>query len=633
MLFPSAVPLQIIDSQFILLSGLLAAALNRWFYRGKRPSALAGLVLGAEIEILRMYFVLALPRDGLPVVYLAVKTYALQLVAFAGIGLALCFGIIGWISGSRWKMRLRASRKEMSIERRFQLWLTVLVMFFFSCGLGLNYYIQTRLALEEAILNLEMQQLMFSADYGGKENAGWDIAALKDKLTTLGFSTGIIYTLVDQEQGTCYCRFDGYEEPITDPCMETLLPMIREHADGAPFSSRWIPGLQNTGFEIEQNSMCASVRLGDSYYLLISMRNKDIYEDRAFHLMESIFLQALFFSGLYLLINVLVNRLIIRNLNRVNRSLGRITAGNLTEVVAVEESSEFSSLSADINQTVSALRELIDASEKRMEEEQQLAADIQNAALHKNFRMPPKSMELFASMTPTRQVGGDFYDFFLVDADRMVLVMADVSGKGIPAAMFMMRAKTAIKNFTGLGMGPGKILENVNNFLCEDNATYMFVTVWLGILDLKTGRMRCANAGHEYPFLMRAGGNYAVLEDEHGLVLGGFADVTEPEYEILLEPGDRVFVYTDGIPEAAAESGEQYGMERLAECLNRNRNKPQEQMLAGMLEDIRAFAGQAEQSDGITMMGFTYIGGMARAPGEDGTPGTGLSQNTEGGFS
>ena len=322
--------------------------------------------------------------------------------------------------------------------------------------------------------------------------------------------------------------------------------------------------------------------------------------------LETLFLEILIFTALYLVTTVLVNRIIVRNLDKVNDSLSRITSGHLTETVTVEESIEFAKLSDGINSTVTALRGYIDAAEKRMEEELALAAEIQDAALPKSFDLPAENIRLHALMTPARQVGGDFYDFFYTGPDQLALVIADVSGKGIPAALFMMRAKTAIKNSALSGAAPRKILETVNDILCEENEIKMFVTVWLGILDLKTGLMRCCNAGHEYPALMRAGGDFELLKDKHGLFLGARPGIPRCEYEIQLESGDRLFVYTDGVPEALNESAEQYGTARMIDHLNTLKDQPQDRLLSGMLENVRRFAGEAEQFDDITMLGITW---------------------------
>ncbi len=248
----------------------------------------------------------------------------------------------------------------------------------------------------------------------------------------------------------------------------------------------------------------------------------------------------------------------------------------------------------------------ITAEKERAKAEMDLAARIQASALPKNFSLPTGKAELYATMTPAREVGGDFYDFFLSGPDRLCLVIADVSGKGVPASLFMMRAKTAIQYYAREGQGPAELLGNVNRALCEENETNMFVTVWLGILDLNTGVMRCCNAGHECPAVLRAGGGYELLKDRHGLMLGAFDDNILTEYEIRLNPGDRNFVYTDGAAEAINEKQEQYGTDRLLDVLNRLKDQDQKAILEGVLQDIRAFAGIAEQFDDITMLGIAY---------------------------
>lgn len=175
----------------------------------------------------------------------------------------------------------------------------------------------------------------------------------------------------------------------------------------------------------------------------------------------------------------------------------------------------------------------------------------------------------------------------------------------------MMRSKTSIKGFAREGHSPAKLLENVNRALCEGNDTHMFVTVWLGILDLNTGVMRCCNAGHEYPAVMRAGGSYELLTDDHGKLLGMFRDLPQTEYEIRMNPGDRIFVYTDGVPEATDENRKQYGTDRMTELLNRLKDLDQKAVLEGVLQDIRNYAGAADQFDDITMLGLTYKGGKS----------------------
>ena len=211
-------------------------------------------------------------------------------------------------------------------------------------------------------------------------------------------------------------------------------------------------------------------------------------------------------------------------------------------------------------------------------------------------------------MTPAREVGGDFYDFFLVDPKHLCMVIADVSGKGIPAALFMMRGKTAIRSMAQAGCTPAEILYRANETLCDGNDAEMFITAWVGIIDLETGRMQCSNAGHEYPVLMRAGEDYALMKDRHGLALAAMEGVRYKDYEIEFNPGDRLFVYTDGVPEAIDEEVEQYGTDRMIDKLNETKHLHMEEVLPAVRLDISVFAGKAEQFDDITMLGFVYYG-------------------------
>ncbi len=355
-------------------------------------------------------------------------------------------------------------------------------------------------------------------------------------------------------------------------------------------------------------SLCRTVQLDSGVLLLTQLPVKELYANRDAQAYETAFADIMLFAVIYVLISLLVQSIVVHNLQLVNASLGRITSGHLDEVVDVRNSSEFASLSNDINQTVTVLKGYIAAAEKRIEQELEFARTIQDSALPKNFDFPRNDFKIYATMDPAKEVGGDFYDFFFVDQNKLALVIADVSGKGIPAALFMMRAKTAIRSVAESGRTASETLYRANNMLCEGNDAEMFVTVWLGIVDLETGVMKCANAGHEYPVLRRAGGDYEVYKDRHGLVLAAMEQLRYREYELKLNPGDQLFVYTDGIPEAIDEQTEQYGTERLTAELNRVKDESLEVILPAVRKDIADFVGKAEQFDDITMLGLTYLG-------------------------
>ncbi len=252
----------------------------------------------------------------------------------------------------------------------------------------------------------------------------------------------------------------------------------------------------------------------------------------------------------------------------------------------------------------------ITAEKERIGAELSVATEIQSSMLPCIFPPFPNRTEfdIYATMTPAKEVGGDFYDFFLVDEDHLALVIADVSGKGVPAALFMVITKVLLKNSVQSGKSPKAVLEEVNSQLCANNPIDMFVTVWLGILELSTGEMTCANAGHEYPALCRADGEYELVKDPHGLVLACIDSSRYQEYSLQLTPGDRLFVYTDGVAEATDTRNELYGTDRMLAALNCHRVDNPTELLPELKADIDAFVGDAPQFDDITMLGIHYLG-------------------------
>ncbi|MEG2174972.1 MAG: SpoIIE family protein phosphatase, partial [Oscillospiraceae bacterium] len=251
----------------------------------------------------------------------------------------------------------------------------------------------------------------------------------------------------------------------------------------------------------------------------------------------------------------------------------------------------------------------VTAEKERIGAELDVAKHIQASMLPSIFPAFPERPELdiYATMTPAKEVGGDFYDFFLIDDDHLGVVMADVSGKGVPAALFMVIAKTLLKNVAQTGLSPKAVLEKVNKQLCAGNEAEMFVTVWLGILEISTGKLACGNAGHEYPVLKRVNGDYTLLKDKHGFVLAGMEHSRYTEYALQMNPGDRIFLYTDGVPEATNANDELYGTDRMLDTLNRSKECDCKRLLTAIKEDVDNFVGQAPQFDDITMLCLTLM--------------------------
>ena len=250
------------------------------------------------------------------------------------------------------------------------------------------------------------------------------------------------------------------------------------------------------------------------------------------------------------------------------------------------------------------------AEKERTAAELELAARIQANALPNIFPAFPehKEFDIFAGMTPAKEVGGDFYDFFLIDETHLGIVMADVSDKGVPAALFMMSAKSLIRTYANMEASPARIIQAVNDRLCENNREFMFVTVWFGILDLSTGRIISVNAGHENPALMPAGERFNLIHERPGLMVGARKGMRWRELEIELTPGAKIFLYTDGVPDAHNPAGNMFGEERMVQALNEGYEKSPEELLRHMRKAVDAFVQDAAQFDDLTMLCLEYKG-------------------------
>ncbi|MBO6137944.1 MAG: serine/threonine-protein phosphatase [Lachnospiraceae bacterium] len=287
-------------------------------------------------------------------------------------------------------------------------------------------------------------------------------------------------------------------------------------------------------------------------------------------------------------------------------NLNLIRSDNEIEVLA----NNFSVMITEIDNYVKDIRHMTEE-RHRMETELSLARTIQTGTLPMDFPAFPdrNEFDIYASVNPAKETGGDFYDFFFMDEDHLALVIADVSGKGMPAALFMMRALTFIRTRAKMPIeSPVDIISDVNKWLCERNEQAMFVTAWLAVLDVKTGKGIEVNAGHEDPVIKRAGGQYELIEYEHSSVLAIIEDMQFKEHPFELHPGDSLVVYTDGVPESNNIAEEMYTTNRLLEVLNRNRDASMEGLVTEVIRDLRSFSAGVPQFDDITVMGLDYYG-------------------------
>ena len=688
------------------LAGFVSALTSVFIFKRKKPNGIYAFFMGAVTEVFHMYAVLITHRTDMEMAFYVVRTCAVPMIGFTGIGMAVSAVLLQMIS-REWKNPFRRMKGEdISLSRKFQTWLFVVTTLVLVINLGFSFALQSQSAIQnardtltdvsedirqtytglqktrESVGNLA-EALVLSdtrvmarviVDAGDpevvdqafleswRENFGLDSVVLVspggkiacaagesplylgvlDKLTAgevseqsaqLSSSRGvagvrcgdkILQSVIDTESISQALNQSGLNDTLSKLHVGNTgsfdIVSAVGYSIGGSHRSKILPEWKIAERQLDEGktfftetmfrvkSLCRVERLSDGSLLLVLLPLKEVYANRAMQLYETAMADVLLFAVIYMLITALVQHIVVNSLQMVNASLDKITGGDLDEVVCVRNASEFASLSDDINQTVDVLKGYISAAEKRIEQELEFARNIQDAALPKNFNYPRKDFEIFAMMDPAKEVGGDFYDFYFVDDNHMGLVIADVSGKGIPAALFMMRAKTAIRNLAESGRAPSEILYRANNTLCDGNDAEMFVTAWICILDLRTGEMRCANAGHEYPMVMRAHEGYTLVKDKHGLALGAMEGMRFTEYEMKLNPGDRLFVYTDGVPEAIDPQEQQYGTDRLLAKLNAMQQATMKEVLHAVREDVAKFAGEAEQFDDITMLGFSYNG-------------------------
>ena len=296
---------------------------------------------------------------------------------------------------------------------------------------------------------------------------------------------------------------------------------------------------------------------------------------------------------------------IVQNLSSDREFSVDIHTGDEIEELADSFKTMDQSLHSYIAENTAILKE-----KARMGTELDLAAVIQQSMLEHEFPPFPdrKEFDIYASMNPAREIGGDFYDFFFTDEDHLAIVIADVAGKGIPAALFMMMSKLIVHNYTMSGMSPKEAMETANEQIVGNNDAEMFVTVWLGILELSTGKITAVNAGHENPVLKKPDGEFEEIVNRHGFVAGVMKGIKYKEIESQIEPGSVLFLYTDGLPEATAADNELFGTQRILSVLNENKEESPEDILHAMDRAVDDFVKDAPQFDDLTMLCIRYYG-------------------------
>lgn len=432
-------------------------------------------------------------------------------------------------------------------------------------------------------------------DYGGFLQVGYDAKQ---------FQTALASEIITSVRN----RHIGQNGTII-VCDEELNVLNKDYLDNtdSTFNKKSLNSMNLTPYkrfntEIGNTKVYFMYTATEGFYIAAYMPVTEALFSRNIAVTILAFMEVIVYAALFALIYYLLKRLIVDNIHRINSSLGQITNGDLSVYVNVRENIEFASLSDDINATVDTLKGYITEAENRIDRELEFARQIQKSSLPSVFPPYPehKEFDIYASMDAAKEVGGDFYDFFLTDKNHLAILVADVSGKGIPAALFMMRAKTLIKNLCESGKSVDEVLTLANKALCENNDAEMFVTAWLGVINLDTLVLEYANAGHNPP-LIKIGDKFEYLRTKPNFILAGLSMSKYKKHEIELKVGSQIFLYTDGVTEAADSTNKLYGEARLIETINKEDLSPES--LCNMIKtDIKDFVKDAEQSDDITML-------------------------------
>lgn len=570
-----------------IFAGFFGAAVRKFMMDDKKASWLYGIAVGVTTEVMHMLILFVTNFDDLHTALNIVQKCALPMICACGLSVMCSTLLVSYMSGGR----NRQKKDVRKIAHTFQRWLLVCVVLAFFATSMFTYRIQSRLSqssAEELLLrNLEDVQHSIEQASDKEPLALARNIAGAAKYRRIGQDGCII---ICDEQGMIISDREGHEgQSIT----------LLGHAGNRVYAP-----LTCYRAEIYAEESLFMYTQTEGYFMIAVLPEREAMFQRNASVYMLAFMEIIVFAALFAEVFFLIKKLVVRNIQKINASLAQITRGNLNVTVDVRTNEEFASLSDDINQTVDTLRRYIDEAAARIDKELEFARQIQLSALPSVFPPYPnrKDFSIFASMDAAKEVGGDFYDFYLIGENRLAFLVADVSGKGIPAAMFMMNAKTLIKGLVESGHDVDEVFTIANARLCQNNDAGMFVTAWLGILDLETGNLRYVNAGHNPPAVRKEGGRFELLKSRANLVLAGMDGIRYRSAEMTLEPGDEIYLYTDGVTEAQNGQNVLFGNERMLQSLNESQEQTVEERCMQVKKDVESFVGDAPQFDDMTML-------------------------------
>ena len=576
-----------------VIAGFYAAFLRAHIFENKRPSWAFSMITGVIMEVAHLTMLIITHITDAEKAIEIVKIVTVPMLLFNGLSVMMAVCSVALVSN---KLVNKGRKPSRRISGQIQSYLLIMVVFAYLVTTLFVYALQTNTAvhLAETLLESAVDNTAAAVSEADPNMSVTDIISHRN----VG-STG--YLIIA----------DINERIITDTYGHDVLSTL----DAAGIEGiKSVEARKMTSCEIFGTECRYYYDLVDGYYVIAVLPESEVFSSRDSDVYVNSFMEVLVFAALFIQIFVLIRNKVVMKIRLVNSALAKIIDGDMTVEVNERSSAEFDSLSNYINQTVQTLNRYTEEAAKRLDKELQFAKDIQHSSLPSVFPAYPniKEFDIYATMDTAKEVGGDFYDFYMLDGGRFAFLIADVSGKGIPAALFMMKAKTIIKSLTENGMPLADVFTAANDKLLEGNDGRMFVTAWMGILDIATGHIDYVNAGHNPPYILRNDGRVERLRCKAGFVLAGIDGFTYNAQQLDLCPGDRILLYTDGVTEAEDINHNLYGDGRLENFMAECGSLSPMDMLLGIKNDVDMFAGEAEQFDDITMVAIQYFGGEAK---------------------
>ena len=574
-----------------LFAGFLGAFVKKYLLDKRIPGPFYAFAIGGVAEVFHMLMVYLTRGDQAIQAHAVIQICAPVMIPFVAIAVAIPAFVIAKISNDA---TISWARSDRGIAQNIALGLLLSVTLAFVLTNWFELSLQNKLAIKNAdeALTQAVQDVRSDLLMSDIKTNDDMLTFLDRELTNRHIGTVGFIVAVDKNGNVVA----NASQEVDENNFKQELEYIRTHDELT------ITKIIDKSGDSTLDYYTSYIKYGE-YYIVGVYPSSEADLNKSMSVTLTALLEVVILAVVFLMMYLLVRLVVIKELNTINKDLAAITQGQLDTTVNVRSSTEFASLSNDINTTVDTLKQYIAEAAAKVDEELKVAKNIQRSALPNVFP-DDNRFELYASMNAAKDVGGDFYDFYPVGDDKYAFLIADVSGKGIPAAMFMMSAKSIIKSIVETGASPGVAFTKANEKLCIDNDAEMFITAWLGVMDINTGHVVYANAGHNPPVLKKEDGLFEYLKCRPGFVLAGMEGINYKDFELDLKDGMSIFLYTDGVTEATNLNNELFGEERLVRALEESGAMNMRYTCKLIKAKVDEFAGEAPQFDDITMLGI-----------------------------